>query len=233
MIARRRRPGTSSPRGSARRRRATAHCRGRSASACAGSGTIATPWRPSRVGIAQSKVSMPSSTPRMRSSTSPIPSRWRGLSGAWASSSCVVQSTTSYICGLSSPSEPPIATPPVRARGDGLRRAAAKILVHAALDDPVDDLALGSVLVVPGQAALEPAVGALGRALRVLAADVERRALVEDQRDVGAERGLDRHRGLGAHEQLVAVDVGPEGHALLLDPEDRPAPVRAVRPTGP
>jgi len=41
----------------------------------AGSATNAVPWRARRVGIAQSKLSIPSSTPRIRSSTSPIPSR--------------------------------------------------------------------------------------------------------------------------------------------------------------
>ena len=61
---------------------------------------------------------------------------------------------------------------------------------------------------------------ALGRAGRVVAVDVERRALVEGERDVGAQRRLDLHRGLGAHELLVAVDVGAEAHALLADLED-------------
>ena len=51
----------------------------------------------------------PSSTPRRRSSMSPIPSRWRGRSSG---SSSTAQPTTSYICALSSPSEPPIAIPP-------------------------------------------------------------------------------------------------------------------------
>src|SRR4051794_18378954 len=64
------------------------------------------------------------------------------------------------------------------ARGDLLGRAAAQVLLHAALDDPVDDLPLRPVLRVPGQAAIEPAVGALGRAGGVVAAAVERRALV-------------------------------------------------------
>jgi len=78
----------------------------------AGSGTTAIPWRPIRVGIAQSNVSMPSATPRTRSSTSPIPSRCRGRSGAAASSSSIVQRTTSNIWSLLSPSVPPIAIPP-------------------------------------------------------------------------------------------------------------------------
>ena len=67
------------------------------------------PWRPMRVGIAQSKVSIPSSTPRTRSSISPIPSRWRGRS---SSSSSTVHPTTSNIWSLSWPSVPPMAIPP-------------------------------------------------------------------------------------------------------------------------
>src|SRR5205823_9463433 len=60
-----------------------------------------------------------------------------------------------------------------------------------------------------------------GRALRVLPRDVERRALVEGQRDVRAKRGLDLHRGLGAHEPLDPVGIGAEAHAGLLDGQDR------------
>ena len=75
------------------------------------------------------------------------------------------------------------------------------------------------------QAAVQPAVGALRRARRVVARRVERRALVEHQRDVRAERGLDLHRGLGTHEAGRAVDVGAEADALLLDAEDRPGAV--------
>ena len=79
----------------------------------------------------------------------------------------------------------------------------------------------GPVLGVPVQAAAQPAVRALGGARGVVAVDVERRALVEDQRDVGAERGLDLHARLGRHEVLGAVEVGAEAHALLLDRHDR------------
>ena len=109
---------------------------------------------------------------------------------------------------------------PSTAGGDRLRRLDPQVLVDAALDDPVDELALGPVLGVPVQAALQPAVRALGRARGVVAVDVERRALVEDEREVGAERGLDLHRGLGPHELLGAVEVGAEAHAVLLDGED-------------
>ena len=64
----------------------------------------------------------------------------------------------------------------------------------------------------------------------VLARDVERRALVERERDVGAERGLDLHRGLRPHEALAPVDVGAEPDALLLDRQD--AAVRRLAPLG-
>jgi serine/threonine-protein kinase len=114
------------------------------------------------------------------------------------------------------------------ARGDLLRRRAPQVLLHPALDDPVDELVVRAVLGVPGEAAVEPAVGALGRARGVVAGDVERRALVEHERDVGVQRGLDLHRRLGRHELLGAVEVGAEAHALLGDREDR-AGALAVR----
>ncbi len=50
---------------------------------------------------------------------------------------------------------------------------------------------------------------------------VERRALVEHERDVRAERRLDLHRRLRAHEPPRAVEIGAERHALLLDRQDR------------
>ncbi len=115
------------------------------------------------------------------------------------------------------------------ARRHLLRGRAPQLLLHSALHDPVDDLALRPVLGVPGQAAVEPAVRALRRARRVLAVDVERRALVEDQRDVRAERRLHLHRGLRPHELGRAVEVGAERHALLLDREDRPGALAAAR----
>lgn len=101
-------------------------------------------------------------------------------------------------------------------------RLAPHVLVYAALHDAVDELAGGAVLALPAQAARQPAVGALGRARGVVAIDVEGRALVEDQRDVGAQGGLHRHRALRREEPLAAVHVGAEAHALLLDREDRP-----------
>src|SRR3954468_23635666 len=92
--------------------------------------------------------------------------------------------------------------------------------MNAALDDPVKHLPGGRMSLVPLDAAVEPAVRALGRAGRVVAVDVERGALVERERDVGAERRLDLHGRLRAHELLGAVDVGAEAHALLADLED-------------
>jgi hypothetical protein len=55
---------------------------------------------------------------------------------------------------------------------------------------------------------------------------VERRALVERERDVGAERRLHLHRGLWPHEALAPVGVRAEADALLLDRDHhRLAPV--------
>ncbi len=100
--------------------------------------------------------------------------------------------------------------------GGGL---AAQVLVHAALHDPVEQLALGRVLAAPRHAAVEPSMGPLHRAGGVFALNVEGRALVERERDVRAERRLHLHRGLGAHEALPPVGIGAEAHALLLDRE--------------
>ena len=114
-------------------------------------------------------------------------------------------------------------------RGDALRRSLPQVLVDAALDDPEDRLAPRPVRVVPVEAAVEPAVGALGRARGVVAVGVEGRALVEDEGDVGAQRGLDPHRLLRAQEPLGAVDVGAEAHPLLGDVEDRAVPAALAR----
>src|SRR6202012_1019572 len=101
--------------------------------------------------------------------------------------------------------------------GHGLGRFAAQILVGAALDDAAERLALRPVLLVPGDAAVEPTVGALGRAGGVVAVGVEGRALVEGERDVGAEAGLHLHRDLGREEQLAAVAGRAKARALLGD----------------
>jgi hypothetical protein len=89
--------------------------------------------------------------------------------------------------------------------------------VHPALDDPEDRLAGGALALVPGQAAVEPAVGALGGACRVLTIGVCRRALVEGQRDVRGQGGLDPHRLLRAEEAVRAVEQGLERDTLLGD----------------
>jgi len=72
-------------------------------------------------------------------------------------------------------------------------------------------------------------MGALHRAQGVGAVGVERRALVEGECDVRAERGLDLHRRLRTHEALRAVEVGREAHPVLGDLVDHAAtPVAAA-----
>ena len=131
-----------------------------------GSGTSTMPWRPSRVGIAQSKVSMPSSTPRTRSSISPMPSRWRGRSSGSARRRPVDHGVHLGLVGAQRAADRDAVA---LAGGDRLRRLDAQVLEDAALDDAVDELAVGPVLVVPVQAAAQPAVRALGRARGVVA----------------------------------------------------------------
>ena len=111
-----------------------------------GSGTSATPWRPSRVGSAQSNVSIPSCTPRDEVVDVTDPEQMAGRCGAWASSSAVVQATTSCIWALSWPSEPPIAIPSHRAAATACGGLAAQIGLHPPLDDPVDGLVGRAVL---------------------------------------------------------------------------------------
>src|SRR5512133_199652 len=84
------------------------------------------------------------------------------------------------------------------------------------------------MLVVPVQAAAQPAVRALGRARGVVAGHVERGALVEHEREVGSQRGLDLHGGLGRHEALGAVEIGAKAHAALLDGDDPALALGAV-----
>ena len=181
-----------------------------------GSGASAIPWRASRVGTAQSKTSIPSPIAFSRSSGSPIPSRCLGAS---TGSIGAVISSTPCISSLSRPSVPPIARPSTAAAGDRLGRCSAQVLVDSPLHDPEHGLRGRPLVGVPVETAIEPAMGALGRARRVLAVGVIRRALVEGERDVRAERGLDRHRLLGSHEPLGAVDVGAEGDPALGDLE--------------
>ena len=93
--------------------------------------------------------------------------------------------------------------------------------MDAALDDAEDRLIAGAVTVVPLEAAVEPAMGALGRAGGVVAVGAVGGALVEDEGDVGMQCGLDLHRGLRGEEALDPVAIGAEAHALLGDLEDR------------
>src|ERR687891_526186 len=117
----------------------------------------------------------------------------------------------------------PHADPGERRRRDALDRVAAQILVDAALDYPEHRLVRGALPLVPLEAAIEPAVGSLCGARRVVAIGVRRRALVEGERDVGAERGLDPHRLLRAEKAVRAVEERPEGDTLLGDLHLRPA----------
>ena len=171
---------------------------------------------------------MPNSTPRTRSSISPMPSRCRGRISARhpAARRPAHDRVHLVLLGAERAADRDAVA---FAGGYGLRRLDTQVLEHAALDDAVDKLAIGAALAVPVQAATQPAVGALGRALRVLARDVERGALVEDERQVGAQRSLDLHRRLRCHETLGAVEIGAEADALLLDGQDPALSVGAVR----
>ena len=66
-------------------------------------------------------------------------------------------------------------------------------------------------------APLQPAQSPLTAGLGVLIGSGVLHALVEGHGDVAAQIGLDLHGLLGAHENLVPIDVGGEIHALLLD----------------
>ena len=68
-----------------------------------------------------------------------------------------------------------------------------------------------------GNAALQPAVGTLAGGLHILVRSGILHALVKSHGNVAAQVGLDLHRLLRTHKNPVAVDVGGEGHALLLD----------------
>ena len=156
--------------------------------------------------------------PASRSSTSPMPSRCLGA--ASGSSGAVIAEHLAHL-GLVAAEGAADRQAVDAGGGDGLGRLAPQVLVDAALDDAEDRLARRPLALVPLEAAVEPAVGALGRAGGVVAVGVEGRALVEDQGDVGAERRLHLHRDLGRDEQLGAVAVGAEVHPLLLDRDHR------------
>ena len=95
-----------------------------------------------------------------------------------------------------------------------LRRLGPKLRVQAALDDPEQRLVRPRV---GRQRALRPAV----RPGRRVGDDRTRRRrhdrLVERDRDVGAERLLDRDRVLRREAMGRAVDVAAERHAVLVD----------------
>ena len=153
---------------------------------------------------------------------SPIPSRCRGRSGASRSSSRGRPRHDLVHLRLVLPQRASDRDPVAAAGGDHPRRLDPQVLLDAALHDPVHRLCRRTFRGVPAQAPLEPTVRALGRARRVVARGVERRALVEHERDIGAERRLHRHRRLRAEEPLGPIDIGAEPDALLIDSEDRP-----------
>ena len=94
--------------------------------------------------------------------------------------------------------------------------------MHAPLDDSEHRLASRPLSLVPGEAAVQPAVGALHGAGGVVAVGVIGGALVEGKSDVGAECSLHGHRLLGAEELLRSVHIGAEAHPLLTDLEHLP-----------
>ena len=152
--------------------------------------------------------------PTSRSSISPMPSRWRGrLVGQQRHG----EAEHAVHLRLLAPEGAADRDPVDRRRGVPLGRLPAQVLVDPALDDPEDRLAGRTLALVPGEAAVEPAVGALGGTGRVVAIGVRRRALVEGQGDVGAERRLDPHRLLGPEEAVRAVEQRLEGDPLLGD----------------
>jgi len=153
--------------------------------------------------------------PPSRSSTSPIPRRCLGA--ASGSSGAVIARTSASHLLLVAAEGAADRDPVDPGLGDRLRRFPSQVLVGPALDDPEDRLPLGALALVPGEASVEPAVGALGRAGGVLAVGVEGRALVEDEGDVGAKLGLNAHRNLRGDEQLRAVPRRLEPRPLLAD----------------
>ena len=115
-------------------------------------------------------------------------------------------------------SRPPVAPPPPR-------RTPPQILVRAALHDAEQEARPRRRCGHPLDAAVEPAVGALGGPLGVLPARVEGRALVERERHVGPQGSLDLHGRLGPHEPLGPVDVRAKA--------DSPSSMARIRPSPP
>ena len=108
-------------------------------------------------------------------------------------------------------------------RGDLLHVLNAQILVGRALIDApellagIDGVRLGVELFQRVLAALEPSGRALAGGFGVGVFGGVFHALVKGHGDVGAEIRLDAHTFLRAHEDPVAVQMGGEGHAFLLD----------------
>ena len=106
----------------------------------------AIPWRPSRVGMAQSNVSIPGSTPR-RSSISPIPSRCGPLErDAVQRNGRPAHDLVHLVLVL--PQRAADRDALAAAARDGLRGLLAQVAVDA-LHDPEDELAVGAVGGVP------------------------------------------------------------------------------------
>ena len=178
------------------------------------------PWRPRRVGTAQSKLSMPRAIPSTRSSGSPMPSRCLRRFGGQAAERHVDHLAHLLLVLAERPADRDPVDP---RRGDGLGRLAAQVLVDAALDDPEDRLPRRAVLGVPGEAAVEPAMRALGRGGGVVAVGPERRALVEGERDVRSQSrpappSSARARGTARRRRCRSGS-----DALLVDPRTPPS----------
>mmetsp|Transcript_47540 Transcript_47540/g.154440 ORF Transcript_47540/g.154440 Transcript_47540/m.154440 type:complete len:409 (+) Transcript_47540:73-1299(+) len=104
--------------------------------------------------------------------------------------------------------------------GEVLDRVGSQLPVRAAVHHAVHGL-LARVGEVRVQRASHPTVRQLDGARQPLPRHVERRELVERDNDVGTERLLCEHRGLGRQPQDRAVAVRAEAHAPLADREQR------------
>ena len=106
---------------------------------------------------------------------------------------------------------------------DLLHMADTQILVGAALVDAEQHLLRVDGSGQLGQsfqfrlAAEQPAGGAIAGMLYVIVLGGILNALVEGHGDGGSQMGLDPHTFLRAHKDALAVDMGGEIHALLLD----------------
>ncbi|MPM47030.1 hypothetical protein SDC9_93738 [bioreactor metagenome] len=118
--------------------------------------------------------------------------------------------------------EPVESAPVDRHLGQAAGGGPAQVLVLGALDHPEQRLVrpadplLGQPSMLD-QATPGPAPGALDRLHLVRPGVHQRRQLVEGEHDVGAQLVLDPHRHLGGEAELIAVEVGEEGHPVLVD----------------